>query len=722
MTNCGNIPEGLRNIPQWLFASNRPGKEKAPCNESGKPIDATDPSTWHTFDEVSTHLDSAEFDSTLLLHYPGFSFSPSDPYIFIDVDLYRIQNENVRIEAEAWMKSLGTYLERSSGKGLHAILRLKEGEVWSLPWSKRRHLEVYFRHFGILTGDEASGEIRTVSMEEMKDAIAKFPGIGRVASAKKPASSAPFKDTVQTLEDVLNKIKLEPDSNKFFAVFGGSLAYHDGDESAADFYLCQVFARFTHDVEKIKSFWGQSKLAERPKFNRPGYAERTIRSAIKYDNSRGTEMSFEGRWFEPNLHIIDDKLYSFNSSLQHIRLSLADFGVKYISDLAPVFAKVSEQGRRYGAGYTLEHLSTTDASKPLVQFHTTGIRLYYPLRQVSVPESEKKTVLENTHKFFEFLFGEHTNFILDWLAIYVCRNHLRLPTIILTGARGTGKGSFLDFITNLFPDTLSSIQHDLPTDFDDWRTKKFLGLDEFFGSGERGAYDALKSVQGSTTFTVNVKHEPRFKTFNNLSVVVTTNERFPIYCEVSEIPTSPNRNSWFALHLGHVKPGFIDEGGNFRLTAIELKRVIQAAPFFAQEVLIPRYAGLAKDVAERSIRWPLPTPITPDVLLMFHESRSALDFFSERVLERILEERAGEVALTEQMIICTLEGPTRLVAPPKVGSNPEAIRRRLQKLGWIGEHRNKKTKTTKGDGYPILRQPEKDEEADAERRPYPEES
>ena len=97
MTNCGNIPEGLRNIPQWLFASNRPGKEKAPCNESGKPIDATDPSTWHTFDEVSTHLDSAEFDSTLLLHYPGFSFSPSDPYIFIDVDLYRIQNENVRI-------------------------------------------------------------------------------------------------------------------------------------------------------------------------------------------------------------------------------------------------------------------------------------------------------------------------------------------------------------------------------------------------------------------------------------------------------------------------------------------------------------------------------------------------------------------------------------------------------------------------------------------------
>jgi len=688
-----NIPGELRSLDHWLFAN----RHKAPSNKFGKPVDATNSENWHTFEEVVAHLDSNDFNEEKLLRFPGFALTPEDPYILVDLDIYRIAAKETRTATEQWADGLHTYSERSaSGKGMHLILKLQAGAEWTLPWSKRKHLEVYFKHFAILTGQEAKGEIRTVSMEQLEKSLSRLPGIGkpRLANQKNVDHQKPFKDQVNTLEEVFSRMKSAPDNEKFLSVFNGSLTWHDGDDSRADFYLCKVFARFTYAPVKIKSFWAQSKLSNRDKFLRSDYVERTIMAAIKYDqeqarlNADRPNGTIAEPWFKQHLHIIDDKVYSFTPSLQHIRLCLADFGAKHVSDLRTVFAEITERGRRYGEGYTLEHLSTIQNKKPLIQFCEEGIRVYHPLRDSTV------LAIDDTFTLFAFLFREHKDFILDWLAVYVCRNGLRLPQLILTGSRGVGKGTVLAFVARIFPGVLSDVMHSLPSDFNDWATKKFIGLDEFQGN-EKKLYDLLKHTQGSDTFSVNPKGEPRFKTRNNLSIIVTANDRDPIWCQATELPVSPLRNPWFVLHLAHVRPG-----ENYPLSEPQVASVVEGAPNFASEVLIPRYRQMeASGVIAQRLRWTIPCPITDDLKALFNESVSELDYFADLVLASIVKDHPEEVAITEGLVDEVLR--------QKSDANikrfgPRAIITRLKALGRIAPRRTTKTKTTKGDGYKIL--------------------
>lgn len=397
-------------------------------------------------------------------------------------------------------------------------------------------------------------------------------------------------------------------------------------------------------------------------------------------------------WFDEHLHAVNTTLFSFNQNLQRVQLGLPHFGVRYQSDLTPYFDRVFAAGRQFGENFRYEILSTIDTDRPLVRFNNEGVCVYHPLSTSSVCE------VESTLRLFEFLFQKNIEFFLNWLAVYVCRNHVLLPHIVLTGERGIGKGTVMDFVSRLFPPILSDVMRTLPTDFNDYCQKKFLGLDEFTGKEQR-LYALLKNFQGSKTLSVNPKGRDRYKVRNNMSIIIASNDFNPIYCELSELPEVEDRNPWFVPDLEHVSPG------RFPLTTAQVHDVVEGAPNFAREALIPRYRKLeVEGVIARKLRWAIPCPITPGLQRMFNESISELSYFADRVYDAIASQAREERAITEGMIAKLFEERT-IDNPQRFGVR--AIINRLKDLGRIAKSRTVLTRATGGKGYKMLKFPDK---------------
>lgn len=144
----GNIPEELRDRPQWVVH-----RKKIPHNPRTKrKASTTDPRTWSTLDDALHALRGGRFDGL------GFVFTEDDPFIGIDLDHVRDPDTG---EIEPWaleiIEALGTYTEISpSGTGIHIICA---GRLPG-PGRKRGQTEVYdraryFTMTGILLEDTA---------------------------------------------------------------------------------------------------------------------------------------------------------------------------------------------------------------------------------------------------------------------------------------------------------------------------------------------------------------------------------------------------------------------------------------------------------------------------------------------------------------------------------------------------------------------------------------
>ena len=131
------FPKELTDRKQWL-TWRLDGDRKIPIGKSN------DPSTWHSFDEISA------FDKI------AFVFSSDDPYVGIDLDdCFDASGELNEPAKLAWELFNGkAYIERSfSGKGLHIILKGKK-PAWSV--CKVGKVECYeHSRFWIMTGQIA---------------------------------------------------------------------------------------------------------------------------------------------------------------------------------------------------------------------------------------------------------------------------------------------------------------------------------------------------------------------------------------------------------------------------------------------------------------------------------------------------------------------------------------------------------------------------------------
>jgi primase-polymerase (primpol)-like protein len=133
----GNIPEELRQRPQWLVwkLEERDGKPtKVPYIAGGVgKASSTDSETWRSFKEAVQALRTGRYSGA------GFVFSSGDPFAGIDLDGCRNPETG---ELEEWaakiVQNLDGYAEVSqSGTGVHIVVRGKA------PNKKRGKVEAY---------------------------------------------------------------------------------------------------------------------------------------------------------------------------------------------------------------------------------------------------------------------------------------------------------------------------------------------------------------------------------------------------------------------------------------------------------------------------------------------------------------------------------------------------------------------------------------------------
>jgi replication-associated recombination protein RarA len=60
--------------------------------------------------------------------------------------------------------------------------------------------------------------------------------------------------------------------------------------------------------------------------------------------------------------------------------------------------------------------------------------------------------------YLESTFGQYKTFIKQWLAAYCYTNHQKLPTLILTGPRGSGKNTFAELVAIIFDQLSATVQ------------------------------------------------------------------------------------------------------------------------------------------------------------------------------------------------------------------------------------------------------------------------
>ena len=169
------------------------------------------------------------------------------------------------------------------------------------------------------------------------------------------------------------------------------------------------------------------------------------------------------------------------------------------------------------------------------------------------PSGEKVTK-EQVGPFLDFLTrwfpdAEERAYFTRWMAWAVRYPNRRLiVTPLLRSEHGTGKGFFAECLMpgllgkkSVANTTLRSVVGDFNEVLEG---KTFVVIDELYRSGEATA-NALKSIQGNSTFTLNRKHQPIVTVGNFINFIVTSNDLVPLDLEAED------RRFWVPQFIKH---------------------------------------------------------------------------------------------------------------------------------------------------------------------------
>jgi hypothetical protein len=145
------------------------------------------------------------------------------------------------------------------------------------------------------------------------------------------------------------------------------------------------------------------------------------------------------------------------------------------------------------------------------------------------------------------LFGPHTAFIKQWLAMFCYTNYIPLPVLILySKERGTGKNVFAEAVCSIYEPL-----HSRDTDYEHF-TEAFKGklwyIDEQSTDGKK-LYQAVKQIGGNNKLVVNNKYGLKHQVDRNLSVILTTNNLKPMEMEADELQLDESNNQFFVMEM-----------------------------------------------------------------------------------------------------------------------------------------------------------------------------
>jgi putative DNA primase/helicase len=279
----GAIPPTLRDLDRWVFwryETKDDGQQtKVPYQSNNRRASTTSAATWSTFQR--SIVARQRFDGI------GFVFTDSG-LTGIDLDHCLDEHGNIDDWARVLVDTFASYTEISpSGEGLHIFVRGQlPGEGRKVPQPGQRHpkaaIEMYCTgRFFTMTGRHYDGT--PTEIREQQDAIAAlYQRISAQADARKakaPRKAKPTSSPTRSDADVLARIASSPDARAFAGYQSGPID-NTADRSALDYHLCCILARATSDREQIARLARATALADREKWERDDYLDRTIAKAL----------------------------------------------------------------------------------------------------------------------------------------------------------------------------------------------------------------------------------------------------------------------------------------------------------------------------------------------------------------------------------------------------------------------------------------------------------
>ncbi len=235
------------------------------------------------------------------------------------------------------------------------------------------------------------------------------------------------------------------------------------------------------------------------------------------------------------------------------------------------------------------------------------------------------------NKFLEDRFGAYTVNVKQWMAVYAYSNYRKLPILIVTGNRGSGKNTFAEMIMAMYP-SLSQFWRGYLANFTDEVEKKLLIADEAF-SDNPVHYSHLKSLIGASEHVVNKKYREPYIVKNNLNIIILSNSKIPIYVNPNELPASDSNNQFLVVDF-HPLAGPIDPMLGQKLAdrigyyiRTELKKIFEELSFDGN-------------------RYSISVPITESEKTLFNNNGNDIDDAAINILhslESIISDPSNEI-------------------------------------------------------------------------------
>lgn len=266
-----NIPEDLKNRPQWVVWKD----DKKPYDpKSGEPAKVNDATSWSSFEQAVQA--SAQYEGI------GFVFTLDDPYAGIDFD-HCLSNGAIESPfVRNWVDRLDSYTEVSaSGTGLHVIVEGTLGESQKQDGVETYDERRYFTFTGDVFENRSTIEDRSREILQLQAAVRECDAI--------PKSPRIHSDL--SIDQRLSAAFRAKNGDAIKRLFEGETSEHNDDESAADLALCNYLAFYSDgDAQILEEMFSQSTRAQRAKWDRADYRNRTIKEALKgttefYDSS-----------------------------------------------------------------------------------------------------------------------------------------------------------------------------------------------------------------------------------------------------------------------------------------------------------------------------------------------------------------------------------------------------------------------------------------------------
>jgi len=272
--------------------------------------------------------------------------------------------------------------------------------------------------------------------------------------------------------------------------------------------------------------------------------------------------------------------------------------------------------------FQIRRIGSTEFEKLTYELNTdeNAIVFKYPPLPVKIQDNAF------INAFIESIFGQDSDFIRDWMAVYANTNYVKLPVIALGGSRYAGKNTFAEMVGKIFPKLLGLWDGDVKQ-FNAQFTNKLLFVDENRNADKPVQYTELKRLTGNEKLAINQKYEPEYIAPNNLNIIIATNEAKPLCLKWGEEPRNEKVNNFFIIQCKEIPEDKIDR---------ELKAKLEdRLGYYVRTELRARYLALAKSIDPRN-RYTLETPITEFAKGLYASSKTSVEEEAEILAECIV--------------------------------------------------------------------------------------